>query len=33
MPQAKLSKLEFQIMDALWSRGPSSIREMLPSAV
>jgi predicted transcriptional regulator len=25
---AKLSKLEFQIMDALWSRGESSIREI-----
>ena len=28
MPEAKLSKLEFQIMDALWSRGVSSIREI-----
>lgn len=25
---AKLSKLEFQIMEALWSRGESSIREI-----
>ena len=25
---AKLSKLEFQIMEALWSRGQSSIREI-----
>jgi BlaI family penicillinase repressor len=24
----KLSKLELQIMDALWSRGPSAIREI-----
>jgi BlaI family transcriptional regulator, penicillinase repressor len=31
MPQAKLSKLEFQIMDALWSRGPSSIRDIQES--
>ena len=25
----KLSKLEHQIMDALWNRGPSSVREIL----
>ena len=25
----KLSKLEHQIMDALWKRGPSSVREIL----
>src|SRR5947207_15891838 len=28
MSKPKLSKLELQIMDALWSRGPSSIREI-----
>ena len=28
MPSARLSKLEFQIMQALWSRGQLSIREM-----
>lgn len=28
MPEPKLSKLEFAIMDALWSRGESSIREL-----
>lgn len=28
MPQPKLSKLELQIMDALWSRGSLSIREI-----
>ena len=27
----KLSKLELQIMDALWSRGPSAIREIQES--
>jgi len=27
----KLSKLEFQIMDTLWSKGDSSIREILDS--
>lgn len=32
MPHAKLSKLEFQIMDALWSRGPSSIRDIRESS-
>lgn len=29
MPAPRLSKLEFQIMEALWSRGESSIREIL----
>ncbi|MGA2534705.1 MAG: BlaI/MecI/CopY family transcriptional regulator [Terracidiphilus sp.] len=28
MSEPKLSKLEFAIMDALWSRGESSIREL-----
>lgn len=28
MPEAKLSKLEFAIMDALWTRGECSIREL-----
>ena len=28
MPGPKLSKLELQIMDTLWSRGESSIREI-----
>lgn len=28
MAKTKLSKLEYQIMDVLWSRGHSSIREM-----
>jgi BlaI family transcriptional regulator, penicillinase repressor len=28
MPQTKLSKLEFHIMETLWSRGGSSIREI-----
>lgn len=28
MPDNKLSKLEFQIMEALWSRGDISIREV-----
>jgi predicted transcriptional regulator len=31
MPQAKLSKLEFQIMEALWTSGASSIREIQES--
>jgi predicted transcriptional regulator len=31
MPQANLSRLEFQIMDVLWSRGPSSIRDIQES--
>jgi BlaI family penicillinase repressor len=29
LPVPKLSKLEFQIMEALWARGESSIREIL----
>lgn len=29
MPTPRLSKLEFRIMEALWSRGESSIREIL----
>ena len=28
MPQPKLSKLELQIMDVLWSHGPCSVREV-----
>jgi len=28
MPRPKLSKLELQILDALWTRGPCSIREI-----
>jgi BlaI family penicillinase repressor len=28
LPEPKLSKLEFQIMEALWTRGELSIREM-----
>jgi predicted transcriptional regulator len=31
MPQTKLSKLEFQIMEALWTGGASSIREIQES--
>jgi predicted transcriptional regulator len=31
MPQPKLSKLELQIMDALWKRGPCSVREIQES--
>jgi predicted transcriptional regulator len=31
MPQPKLSKLEFQIMEALWTRNASSIREIQES--
>jgi predicted transcriptional regulator len=31
MAQPKLSKLEMQIMEALWSKGPSSIREIQES--
>lgn len=31
MPQARLSKLEFQIMETLWNRGGSSIREIQES--
>ena len=29
MPQPKLSKLELQIMEALWTHGASSVREVL----
>src|SRR5215475_800734 len=28
MPYPKLSKFELQIMEALWSHGPSSVREV-----
>jgi BlaI family penicillinase repressor len=28
MPHPKLSKLELQIMETLWNRGPCSIREL-----
>ena len=28
MPDTKLSRLEFQIMEALWAKGESSIREL-----
>lgn len=28
MPQPRLSKLELQIMEILWSHGPSSVREV-----
>jgi predicted transcriptional regulator len=28
MPRPKLSKLELQIMEALWTKGPSSVREI-----
>jgi BlaI family transcriptional regulator, penicillinase repressor len=28
MPQPKLSKLELEIMEALWSKGASSVREI-----
>ena len=31
MPEPKLAKLELQIMDALWTRGQSSIREIQES--
>lgn len=31
MPRTKLSKLEFQIMERLWNRGGSSIREIQES--
>ena len=31
MPLPKLSKLELQIMEAFWSRGPCSIREVQES--
>lgn len=29
MPRPKLTRLELQIMETLWSKGPSSIRELL----
>jgi predicted transcriptional regulator len=28
VPQPRLSRLELQVMDALWAHGPSSIREL-----
>ena len=28
MPQPKLTRLELRIMETLWSKGPSSIREL-----
>ncbi len=28
MPQPKLTKLELRIMETLWSKGPSSIRDL-----
>lgn len=31
MPAVKLSKLEFEIMEVLWARGDSSIREIQES--
>ena len=31
MPQPKLSKLELKIMEALWTKGPSSVREIQES--
>jgi len=31
MPEPKLSRLELQIMDALWTRGDASIREIQES--
>ena len=31
MPEPKLSRLELQIMDALWTRGDTSIREIQES--
>ena len=31
MPSPKLTKLEFKIMDALWTRGASSVREIQES--
>jgi BlaI family transcriptional regulator, penicillinase repressor len=31
MPTPRLSKLEFQIMEALWARGEASIRDVLES--
>jgi predicted transcriptional regulator len=29
MPLPKLTRLELQIMETLWSKGPCSIRELL----
>jgi len=31
MPLPKLTKLELQIMEALWAKGPSSVREIQES--
>jgi BlaI family penicillinase repressor len=31
VPEARLSKLEYQIMEALWAKGDSSIREIQES--
>ncbi len=31
MPEPKLSKLEYQIMETLWTRGDSSIRDLQES--
>jgi BlaI family penicillinase repressor len=31
MPQPKLTKLELQIMEALWTLGPCSVREIQES--
>jgi predicted transcriptional regulator len=31
VPQPKLSKLELKIMEALWTKGPSSVREIQES--
>lgn len=31
MPLPKLTKLELQIMEALWNRGPCSVREIQES--
>jgi len=31
MPQPKLSKLELKIMEALWTKGPQSVREIQES--
>ena len=31
MPEPRLSRLEFQIMEALWTKGDSSIREIQES--
>ena len=31
MPQPKLSKLELKIMEALWTKGPRSVREIQES--